>query len=407
MKSARNRTTVDVFHNILWSRYKRAVFKQLHALAVENDDEIRVLQFVEAASGQAAFGTVDLSYHDYPYQLLFAGGYDNIPRLLLHRKLLFKVLTSDATMIVLPSYSRPEHWLMLFATMLAGKRRTVCCDSTIHDQRQTLIKGWLKHWLFAQGHGFLAYGVRSREHMVEYETPVNRIFEPCQAVALRHDYDPDAAFLQRQHNVASPAEPVYLFVGRLAPEKSLLLLLDAFKQIHAGQPAATLDLIDAVPQRGTGGAGRGPGVGNRGAFCRDHGAGAAGIGVCQCNLHDFPQPLRTVGAGGERGAQLRLPRDCQQPLRLLSRTDCARRERNVLCRRRCRRHVPLHEGCTHDVCQRHGYGAQVHRDRRAVHAAPCCRHAAGMLLHGIKTVSGTKKRFMQVLSMSAPSIRRR
>ena len=35
------------------------------------------------------------------------------------------------------------------------------------------------------------------------------------------------------------------------------------------------------------------------------------------------------------------------------------------------------------------------------------RHAAGMLLHGIKTVSRTKKRFMQVLSMSAPSIRRR
>ena len=108
MKSARNRTTVDAFHNILWPRYKGAVFKQLHALAVENDDEIRFLQFVEAASGQAAFGTVDLSYHDYPYQLLFAGGYDNIPRLLLHRKLLFKVLTSDATMIVLPSYSRPE-----------------------------------------------------------------------------------------------------------------------------------------------------------------------------------------------------------------------------------------------------------------------------------------------------------
>ena len=249
MKSALNGTTVDVFHNILWSRYKGAVFTQLHALAAENGDKLRFHQIAETGSAQAAFGSVDLSYHKYPYQLMFTGGYDAIPRLVLYRTLFFKVLTSDATMIVLPGYNLPEHWLMLLATILAGKRRAVCCDSTIHDQRQTLIKGWLKRWFFARCHGFLAYGVRSREYLVGYKVPVDRVFEPCQAAALRHDYDPQAALLQRQQNAPIPTQPAYLFVGRLAPEKSLLLLLDAFQRIHAGQPAATLTLVGAGLQR--------------------------------------------------------------------------------------------------------------------------------------------------------------
>ena len=249
MKSALNGTTVDVFHNILWSRYKGAVFTQLHALAVENGDELRFHQIAETASAQAVLGTVDLSYHKYPYQLMFTGGYDAIPKLVLYGRLFFKVLTSDATMIVLPGYNRPEHWLMLLATMLTGKRRAVCCDSTIHDQRQTMIKGWLKRWFFARCHGFLAYGVRSREYLIGHQAPVDRVFEPCQAAALRHDYDPQAALLQRQQNAPSQAQPAYLFVGRLTAGKSLLLLLDTFRRIHIAQPAATLTLVGAGPQR--------------------------------------------------------------------------------------------------------------------------------------------------------------
>ncbi len=240
---------VDVFHNILWSRYKGAVFSQLHALANGQGEKIRFHQIAETASAQAAFGTADLSYHNYPYQLLFKGGYDAIPAAALYRTLFLKVWRSPAAVIVLPGYNRPEHWLMLLAAMLRRKRRLVCCDSTIHDQRQLVVKGWMKRWFFARCHGFLAYGARSREYLVHYQAATDRVFEPCQAAALSHHYDAQAALSQRQQLAPSPSRPVFLFVGRLSPEKSLLVLLTAFQRIHAELPASTLTLVGAGPQR--------------------------------------------------------------------------------------------------------------------------------------------------------------
>jgi glycosyltransferase involved in cell wall biosynthesis len=240
---------VDVFHNILWSRYKGAVFTQLHALANEHSEEIRFHQIAETASSQAVFGTADLSYHQYPYKLLFKGGYDAIPKPTLYRTLFMTVWRSKASTIVLPGYNRPEHWLMLFATMLTRKKRLVCCDSTIHDQRQSLVKGWMKRWFFAQCHGYLAYGVRSREYLVGYKADPDRVFEPCQAAALSHDYDAQDALLQRQQHAPLPDSPSFLFVGRLAPEKSLFLLLIAFKRIHTKMPDSTLTLIGGGPLR--------------------------------------------------------------------------------------------------------------------------------------------------------------
>jgi len=240
---------VDVFHNILWSRYKGAVFSQLHALANEQSEEIRFHQIAETASGQAVFGTADLSYHQYPYKLLFKGGYDAIPKPTLYRTLFMTVWRSKAATIVLPGYNLPEHWLMLFAAMLKRKKRLVCCDSTIHDQRQSLVKGWMKRWFFAQCHGYLAYGVRSRDYLVGYKADTDRVFEPCQAAALSHGYDEHDALLQRQQHAPSAANPAFLFVGRLAPEKSLLLLLTAFKRIHTRMPTSSLTLIGGGPQR--------------------------------------------------------------------------------------------------------------------------------------------------------------
>ena len=404
MKSARNRTTVDVFHNILWSRYKRAVFTQLHALAVENGDEMRFHQIAETASGQAAFGAVDLSHHNYPYQLLFTRGYDAVPKLVLYGKLFFKVLTSNATTIVLPGYNRPEHWLMLFATMLTGKRRAVCCDSTIHDQRQTVIKGWLKRWFFARCHGFLAYGVRSREYLVGYQAPVDRVFEPCQAAALRHDYNPQAALLQRQQNAPSPAQPVYLFVGRLAPEKSLLLLLDAFLRIHAEQPAATLNLVGAGPQRAE----------------LEARAEALGLGTAVRFAGAMePEQLALAYAG----ATCMILPSSSEPWGLVV---------NEALSYGCPAIVSDRCGCFPELIAPGGTGMSfVSGDVEGLYAcmkaAPTTfvdvtatalrsieivgrylpRHAAAMMLYGIETVSRKKKRFMQVLSMSAPTTQRR
>ena len=167
--------------------------------------------------------------------MLFTRGYDAVPKLVLYGKLFFKVLTSNATTIVLPGYNRPEHWLMLFATMLTGKRRAVCCDSTIHDQRQTVIKGWLKRWFFARCHGFLAYGVRSREYLVGYQAPVDRVFEPCQAAATLNlvGAGPQRAELEARAEALGLGTAVR-FAGAMEPEQLALTYAGATCMILPG-----------------------------------------------------------------------------------------------------------------------------------------------------------------------------
>ena len=346
MKSARNRTTVDVFHNILWSRYKRAVFTQLHALAVENGDEMRLHQIAETASGQAAFGAVDLSHHNYPYQLLFTRGYDAVPKLVLCGKLFFKVLTSNATTIVLPGYNRPEHWLMLFATMLTGKRRAVCCDSTIHDQRQTVIKGWLKRWFFARCHGFLAYGVRSREYLVGYQAPVDRVFEPCQAAATLNlvGAGPQPAELEARAEALGLGTAVR-FAGAMEPEQLALTYAGATCMILPGSSEPWELVVNEALSYGC------PAIVNDrcGCFPELIAPGGTGMSFISGDVEGLYACMKAA------------------PTTFADVTTTTLRSIEIVGR-----YMP--------------------------------RHAATMMLYGIETVSRKKKRLMQVLSMSASSI---
>jgi glycosyltransferase involved in cell wall biosynthesis len=240
---------IDVWHNLLWSRYKAVVFTQLHREAAARGVQVNFFQIAETASDRVGLSGVDLAAHQYPYVNLFKGSYSAIPKLKLYAALANRVWTTQADLVLLDGYSRIEHWLQ--ALILKARRRKfmVICDSTIHDQTQSRIKGLLKRVIFGLSDGAFCYGSRSAEYLARYGMAPHKIFHRCQAAALPLGYDPAAIITARLAAAPPPDLPVFLYVGRLAPEKSLPTLISAFAKILPAHPAARLVLIGAGPEQ--------------------------------------------------------------------------------------------------------------------------------------------------------------
>jgi glycosyltransferase involved in cell wall biosynthesis len=79
--------------------------------------------------------------------------------------------------------------------------------------------------------------------------PWDKIFQRCQAAALPHDYDCSVALEKRIAALRSKNSPTLLYVGRLSPEKNLLLLLEAFQKLSQELPNCILKLVGEGPER--------------------------------------------------------------------------------------------------------------------------------------------------------------
>ena len=243
-------TQVAIYHNIVWPKYKGAVFSALNELSLPQGPRFGFVQIAETDGERAALSGVDMRYHRYPFELIFKGAYDAVPTRRLAWALAHHVVRSPARLVVLPGYHRLEYWAMLLACMLTRKRRAVFCDSTAQDRPRGFIKGLLKRLFFKRCDGFFGYGQRSAEYLRANGVPADRIYQPCQAAALPLGFDPAQALARRVAARALAPEPRVLYVGRLSAEKDLPTLLNAFQQFHAERPSARLVLVGAGPQQG-------------------------------------------------------------------------------------------------------------------------------------------------------------
>lgn len=237
---------IAIYHNTLWAKYKGGVFGRLYSLAQAAGDQVRVVHIAETEGQRIGLGKVDLSYHQYPYHLLFTGSYDGQSFLRKSWSLARDIVRNPADVTILPCYDLPEYWVMLFTCMLLGRRRAVFSDSTLRDRPRTGLKEAAKRFFFAHCHGFFTYGARSKEYLLYYGVPDEKIHFRCQAAALPHDYS-TAAVMQSYQTPPPEGPPRFLYVGRLSPEKGLEDLLAAFRELLGRHPGARLELAGNGP----------------------------------------------------------------------------------------------------------------------------------------------------------------
>jgi glycosyltransferase involved in cell wall biosynthesis len=254
MCSSRERQSMKIilYHNILWAKYKGAIFSRLFSLCRQAGIDATFVQIAETNPGYADLGGVDLSYHNYPFRLLASGSYVKVP--LIRRIWLIgkDLLSHGSDLVVLPGYSLVEFWMMLAVCVLLRRKRAVFCDATALDGSRTRFKEFAKRIFFSRCDGVFCYGARSVEYISSYGVPSTRIYSQCQAAALPHEYDPDVvqAAYGAQANGAFMA-PHFIFIGRLSMEKGLFDLLEAFSLVRARLAGARLNLVGAGPLEDT------------------------------------------------------------------------------------------------------------------------------------------------------------
>jgi glycosyltransferase involved in cell wall biosynthesis len=241
---------IAIFHNIMWSKYKGGVFSALNELTERTATHVTYTQIAETESGRALLGGVDLTYHRYPFELIFQGPYTGVSTLRRTMALASRAWKSTADVVVMPGYERIEYWVMLAVLVLRRKPRAVFCDSTANDRPSHPLKKLAKRLFFSLCDGFFAYGTRSREYLMLHGAPSSKIFFHCQAAAMPHHYSEAWALERRLAEAPRAGEPArFLYVGRLSPEKGLDTLIAAMKRVVAVQPKAILDIVGAGPTK--------------------------------------------------------------------------------------------------------------------------------------------------------------
>jgi glycosyltransferase involved in cell wall biosynthesis len=193
-------------------------------------------------------GAVDLSYHQYPFRLLFRGSYTNAPLIRRIGALARDLYKNPVDLVIMPGYHRAEYWAMLVVCILLRRKRAVFCDSTSIDRPKVAWREWAKRWFFVWCNGFFCYGIRSKEYLMSYGVSESKIAYRCQAAALPHGYGVDKVLAHYQSNWHGRAdEPRFLYVGRLSIEKGLDDLFAAFCILQGRLPGARLDFVGAGP----------------------------------------------------------------------------------------------------------------------------------------------------------------
>lgn len=234
---------IDIWHNILWAKYKGEVFSSLYKLVNKDQFDVRFFQVAETDGSRATLSAVDLEHHRYPFTLLFKGAFDRLSLTARLSKMLLYTIESDADLFVLLGYEKLECWAQLAVLKLRGKRVALFVDSTIKDKKQRAISGVLKSIIFRSVDGIFAYGRRSKEYVIYYGTRPSRVFDECQAAALPAAYAADKAVESRLKLAPSREVPRFLYVGRLSPEKGLNTLIEAFVIVRQRKNNASLIVV--------------------------------------------------------------------------------------------------------------------------------------------------------------------
>jgi glycosyltransferase involved in cell wall biosynthesis len=240
---------IDIWHNVLWSRYKGAVFSELARVGMAQGDQIKFFQIAKTEKQRENLAEVDLHYHTYLYDLIFDRSYDAIPKINLFWELTKRVWRSNAELIVLAGYDKAEYWAQMITAVFLGKNIGVFCDSTRFDRRQSLLKSFFKRFFFSHCDLVFCYGERASDYVRSFGVPSHKIVQRVQAAALESDYSAEGALNDRTMQVASNKTPRYLYIGRLSAEKNIDILLQAFDRVWEKYPQSKLIIVGNGTQR--------------------------------------------------------------------------------------------------------------------------------------------------------------
>ncbi len=158
-----------------------------------------------------------------------------------------------ANLIVVGGYDYMTYWVVLFWARILRIPLFLFCESTLYEERMpsSLIRK-LKSLFLSSCKGFIVPGRASREYLRSFGENDSRIFTAPNSVdhhfflKKANELNPKRDELRNRFGVRGT---VFLFVGRMAPEKHVTDLIEAFKRIRGRGRDAYLVLVGSGPEQ--------------------------------------------------------------------------------------------------------------------------------------------------------------
>ncbi|NBV83840.1 glycosyltransferase family 1 protein [bacterium] len=145
-------------------------------------------------------------------------------------------------LIIISEYIYPPYWSGLIWAIVHQKKRLFFSESTEADRPRLWWKEWIKRWFVRRCHFGIAQGSQSKAYM-------HRLGMPNDQIVVK---DADGANVARKIRSElvlkwKASSLNILFVGRFAPEKNLITLLDAYEQVVKQHADVGLILVGDGP----------------------------------------------------------------------------------------------------------------------------------------------------------------
>ena len=229
-----------IVHNILWAHYKATVFSELHRLASAFGSTVHVLQIAQSEQSRALLGKPDQLPDQYSYELLFDTYIEQVSTSAKSKALISRMRAYGPDVILLTGYYDPAQLILMAIAKLSGIKVIIQTESTPVDLVRSRPREWLKRRIISLANGFFCFGTPQARYLIQLGARPEQILVRNNAVVdnakLRQVYEkalPNRMSKQRELGLKLAN---FVYVGRLAPEKNLTALLDAFHQ--ARQQAA-------------------------------------------------------------------------------------------------------------------------------------------------------------------------
>jgi glycosyltransferase involved in cell wall biosynthesis len=231
---------VLIIHNQLWAHYKSKLFSEISAcLDRQHPDSTFLVAHIALHEASRSSMQDDKSFpYVYPNKVLFQKSLDQVG---FFERLKALVATFDSfkpTVLNVTGWFDWAQVILMAYARLKGVKIVLSSESSPADHKRSGIKEKIKRKIVAMADAFFCFGKSSANYLVDLGIKRSKIAVDNAAVIdeeiIRGNYD-QAKLLVRAEQ-PELKQYTFVFVGRLAPEKNLDMLLGTFIKLQDEEP---------------------------------------------------------------------------------------------------------------------------------------------------------------------------
>lgn len=235
-----------LIHNQLWAHYKSKLFFEIYRNLQEKHPESRFLVAHIALHETSRSQMTDDSFqYDYHYKVLYNKSLEEVS-FWARLSALVKVFNEfRPTILNVTGYFDWAQVLLMVYAKIKGVKIVLSSESSSVDNSRSAFKEKIKSLILALPNVFFCFGKSSADYLLSLKVKPSQIAVNNAAVVdeeiIRANYDQAKADPEIRSDIFGKHSFVY--VGRLAPEKNLEMLLRAFNNIKAGSNTDSWALV--------------------------------------------------------------------------------------------------------------------------------------------------------------------